>query len=256
MREALVAMVVSIGMRDSDAVARLLYRVGIPEERVLLHKLRDRIASLFDKYMRGRKAFAQMKPSQLLADLFEIAAQFKIRIPSEFALVARAGITLEGVIRKLDPELEAIEMLSPMVKKLMEERFTLPKLGDQTLRNLLLARDMWRELPMMASQILMDLEAGKMRLQMDAPKLDTVARNIDLLGITLFLGMIACAFIMGAFYLLANYYFIWRGILILPTIAMLIASTIIGGVFGRYFLAGRLRKFSLGRLLRRKKFGR
>src|SRR5690606_851587 len=102
-------------------VARLLYRVGIPDERVSLHRLRDACASLFDRYLRDRSSLANIEATQLLTELFQLAAQFRVRIPSEYALIARASATVEGIIRSLDPELEVLETARPFLKRLVEE---------------------------------------------------------------------------------------------------------------------------------------
>src|SRR5690606_4989879 len=84
MRETLVVLVVSIGMRDADTIARLLYRVGIPKERVLLHQLRDAIASVLEQYTFDRGVLANTQAVELLSEIFQIAARYKVRIPSEY----------------------------------------------------------------------------------------------------------------------------------------------------------------------------
>lgn len=253
MRETLVVLVVSVGIRDADGVARLLYRVGIPDERVSLHRLRDACASLFDEYLHDRATLASVKPAQLLRELFELAARFRVRIPSEYALVARASMTVEGVIRQLDPELEVLTMAKPIIRRLIEEQFTLPELGDSTVKNLLRARDLIRELPITASQILMDLENGKLRIQIESPKLDAIARNIDALGLIIFMGLVAGGLVSGALFVLGQYDFELWGVPIVPTVALYVASILFGAALGRYFLSPRLRKISVSRWLGRRR---
>jgi ubiquinone biosynthesis protein len=245
MRQTLLVLVVSIGLRDAETVARLLYRVGIPDERVSLHRLRDAAASLFDQYLRDRSTLANIEATKLLEELFDLAARFRVRIPSEYALIARAGMTVEGIIRELDPELEVLEVAQPYIRRLLNEQLALPELGDETMRNLLRARSVMSELPLMASQILMDLELGKLQIQVSSRALDAVARNIDALGITVLMGMVAAGLILGSAFLLARYEVqFW-----MPLAGFLLASSLLGAAFGRWLLAPRLRKLSLGRLL-------
>ncbi len=256
MRETLVVLVVSCGMRDADAVARLLYRVGIPEERILLHRLRDAVASLFNDYLGEHTAISQVHATQLLRALFDLASRFRVRIPSEYALVARASMTVEGVIRQLDPDLEVLQTVQPVVKNLIEERFALQDMGQGTLKQLLLARDVVREFPMMASQILMDLEAGKLRVQVEHPKIETIARNIDALGLTVFMGLVACGLIMGALSLLGQYQWTLWGVPAVPAVALWMASMLFGVALGRYYVSPKIKKISLGKwMLKRRKSG-
>ena len=253
MREALVVLVLSIGTRDADATARLLYRQGVAEERVSLHQLRDACASLFDRTMRDAKTFAQVAPSELLRELFEIAARFRLRLPAEYALVARASMTIEGIIRQLDPELTVLARVKPLMRRLIEERFSLPTLQDTTLKNLLRARDLARDLPTTASQILMDLESGRLRLQVENAKLDQIARNLDTQGLVIFAGLVACGLISGSMFILARYEWAVLGLPVLPIVALYLASLLFSGAVGRHVLAPRLRKISLARWAARRR---
>lgn len=251
MRETLMALVISVGTRDADMVARLLYRVGIPDERVALHRLRNACASLMDEYLQDQGRLANIQATQLLGELFQLAARFRVRIPSEYALIARASATMEGIIRQLDPDLEVLSVAKPYIMRLVEQRFSLPALSDGLLKRLISTHGMLQELPIMASQILMDLEGGKLRIQVENPKFDTIARNLDALGVSIFMGLVACGLITGSMFILARYEFLVWGMPVLPIAALYLASILFGGALGRYFIAPRVRKVSLGRLVSR-----
>jgi ubiquinone biosynthesis protein len=253
MRETLVVLVLSVGMGDADAVARLLYRIGIPDERISLHNLRDACASLFADRLSNRANYASLDAAELLGELFELAGRFRVRIPSEYALVGRASVTVEGIIRQLDPKLEVLDNLKPIMRRLLEEQFTLPNLGNSTLKNLLRARDVVRELPTTLSQILMDLEYGKLRIEVEKAHLAAIARNIDTLGLVIFMGIIAGGLVTGSLFILARYDLEMWGLPLVPTLGLYAASMLFGTALGRYFLAPRLRKLSLARWLRRRR---
>ena len=252
-RETLVVLVVSIGLRDASSVARLLYRVAAPDSRVSLHRLRDAIASLFDQYLGPRVDISQIEAAALLRALFDLAARFRLRIPSEYALVARASMTVEGIIRQLDPRLEVLEMTRPLIKRLLEEQFALPEIGDSTVKNLLRARDVTRELPLTASQILMDLQNGKLQIQVAGESLESLARNIDALGVIIFMGLVAGGAVCGSLFILARYNWLLWGLPVIPMVALYIASTFFGATVGRFFLSSRVRKISVSRWLSRRR---
>lgn len=250
MRETLLVLVVSVGMRDADTVARLVYRVGIPNERVSLHRLRDEIASLFDEFLRDRTTLANIEASRVMKELLDLVARFKVRMPSEYALIARAAMTAEGIVRELDPDLEVLEIAQPYIRRLISKELSPPELGDEALKNLMRARSFMRELPLTASQLLMDLETGKLQVQIANPQLEAIARNIDALGVTIFMGLIAGGMVTGAFFLIARYeYGVWW----IPLAALSAAGMLLGGAMGRYLLAPRLRKISIGRWLTRRR---
>ncbi len=253
MRETLVVLVVAVGLRDADTVARLLYRVGIPDGRVSLYRLRDACASLFDSYLKNTTTLESIEASELLKDLFDLAASFRIRIPSEYALVTRAAITVEGVIRLLDPNLEVMRVVRPYIQSLVEEQLAIADIGDSAMKNLVRARGFLRDLPLTASQILTDLEAGKLTIQFDNQHLDQISRNIDSLGLTVFMGLIASALVIGGLAELSRYDTELWGLPILPTAAFFLASILFGGAIGRSFLAPRIKKVSVAKLLSRRR---
>jgi hypothetical protein len=97
----------------------------------------------------------------------------------------------------------------------------------------------------------MDLEAGRLTVQVENQKLDTIARNIDALGVIVFMGLVAGGLITGSFFVLARYELLVWGLPLLPIIGLYLASTLFGAALGRYLIAPRLRKISLGRALAR-----
>ena len=167
--------------------------------------------------------------------------------------MARASITVEGIIRQLDPELDVLDVVKPFVKQLVDEQLALCELGDAAMRNLVRARSLMRDLPMSASQVLMDLEAGKLRIQFENNRLDTIARNIDALGVIVFMGLVACGLIVGSLVYLSRYDVQIWGVPVLPTAGLYLASMLFGTAIGRYLLSPRLRKISLGRWLAKRR---
>lgn len=253
MRETLVVLVLSIGTKDADAIARLLYRVGIPKKRVNLHRLRDACASLLNERLKDRQTFIRSDAAGILQALFELAAKFGVRIPSEYALIGRAAMTVEGILRQIDPTFTVVDEARPMLRELLEAQFSMADLGQGALRNLLRARDVARELPMAVSQIVMDLETGKLRLQIENEHLGTIARNIDTLGVVIFMGLVAGGLVAGALVMLA-----WspkstaHGPFV-PMLALYLASMLFGTALGRHLLAPRLRKVSISRWLAKRR---
>jgi ubiquinone biosynthesis protein len=253
MRETLVVLVLSIGTKDADAIARLLYRVGIPKQRVNLHQLRDACASLLNERLRDRETFIQSDAAGILQALFELAAQFGVRVPSEYALIGRAAMTVEGILRRIDPTFGVIDEARPMLRELIEEQFSLQELGQGALRNLLRARDVVRELPISVSQIVMDLEQGKLRVQIENPHLGAIARTIDTLGVVLFMGLVAQGLVTGALVMLAASPKSWAQGPWVPVAALFVASMLFGTALGRYLLAPHLRKVSISRFILRRR---
>lgn len=252
MRETLAVLAVAIAMRDSETVAQLLYRVGIPDNRISLFKLRDACATLFDSYLHAGVSLKNVKASLLLGDLYDLASRFRIRLPSEYAVLARASTEIEGVVRQLDPELEVLDAAQPYLHKLVEERLSPGDIGDTTLKNLVRAGGMLRQLPLTAAQILMDLENGKLQLNIENKSLDAAAKSLDTLGLSVFTGLVAAALVGASMLLFGEYHVELWHVPVVPTLGLLVAGMLAFAIWTRYLVAPRLRKISVATWLRRR----
>ena len=92
MKQTLVVLTLAIALRDSDSVARLLYRVGIPDVRTDLAAFRKDIEGVLARYL--GKSLDQVDAASLLGDLFDLAVRYRIRVPKEYALLSRASISV------------------------------------------------------------------------------------------------------------------------------------------------------------------
>jgi ubiquinone biosynthesis protein len=64
--------------------------------------------------------------------LFRLIADYQIPIPTDYMLLIRALIMLEGTGQKLNPDLNVLENASPYSQRLVEEKYTLGNLFDAT----------------------------------------------------------------------------------------------------------------------------
>jgi ubiquinone biosynthesis protein len=250
MQDTLVQLVLSIALRDADSVARILYRVGTPDTRTNLAGFRGDIEGILSQYKSGT-TLGSINAENMLRDLLDLAVKYRIRVPKEYALLSRASISTEGILRTLDPDLNVGEVALPYAKKLLTDRYDPSQLQGGIMRTLLRMQGLATELPMQLSQILMDLETGKFSVTVKADQLDRLNNSLRMIAAIGFLGLTACAFIIGAFISFAHQP--WRvwGMPALGLFGAVAAGSTFGAAFTWYLAAGRLRKLSLRRFLKR-----
>src|SRR5262249_37125659 len=81
MRENVVLLSMAVGLRDSDSVARLLYRVGIPDQRTNLAAFRGEIDAILQRYL--GLSLQQVESRTALRDLLDLSVRYRIKIPKE-----------------------------------------------------------------------------------------------------------------------------------------------------------------------------
>jgi len=249
MREALVTLIMGVALRDPETVARVLYRIGVPEAETAITSLRDDIAGILDRYL-GLK-LDQIQSSTLLRDMLDLAIRHRIKVPKEYALLSKASVTLEGLIRSLYPELDVMEVGLPYAKEMLFARFNPADASGTLMKSILKFQGMAEDVPAQLSQILSDLEGGKLRVQVRAESLDRIADNVRSLALTVFLGLVASSLAMGGLLVLSRQMGGSHGLLLIGFAALLLAGFLFGAALTAYWVGGRIPKLSLRRLLGR-----
>ncbi len=247
MREALVTLIMAVALRDPETVARVLYRVGVPDAHTPITAFRDDIGQILERYL-GLK-LDQIRTTSLLQDLLDLAVRHRIRVPKEYALLSKASIAIEGIIRRLYPQLDVLDVGLPYARELLLSRFDPRDAGGTLMKSLLKLQGLAEDLPAQLSQILMDLEGGKFRVHVHSEELDRIADNVRSLGLTLFLGILASGLTVGGLSMFARELATWRGLPALGFVALLLAGMLFGAAVTFYVLGGKLKKLSLRRFL-------
>lgn len=249
MQETLVMLVLSIALKDSDSVARLLYRLGVPDGRADLLGFKTDIEGILTQYLPGGGTLGGINTRNLLRDLFDLAVKYKIRIPKEYALLSRASVETEGVLRSLYPDLKIVEIALPYAKQLLAERYDPGQLQGGLMRTLLRLQTLATDLPLQFSQILMDLEGGKFAVTVRGEQLERMNATLRSMALIAFLGLAACGFIVGTFIAFAQQPWAIRGVPLLGILGIASAAGLFGATSTWYLFGGRFRKIRLSRLL-------
>ena len=249
MQESLVTLLVAVALRDPETVARVLYRIGVPEAHTSISTLRDDISAILDRYL-GLK-LDQIRSSTLLTDMLDLAVRHKIKVPREYALLGKASVTVEGLIRGLYPELDVMEVGLPYAKEMLFARFQPGDASGALIKSMLKLQGLAEDVPAQLAQILSDLEGGKFRVHVRSESIDRIADNVRSLGLTVFLGLLASALALGGLFVVARQMAGSQAVLLLGFSALLLAGFLFGASLTVYWLGGRIPKLSLRKLIQR-----
>jgi ubiquinone biosynthesis protein len=247
MREQLVILIVAVAVKDSDSVARLLYRIGAPDARANIAAFRSDIDGVLGRHL--PRTLGEVNARRLLSDLLDLAVKYRIRVPREYALLSRASISMEGILRQLSPDLDIVGVALPYAKELLKGRYDVGDLQGGLLRALLRFQGLAADLPTQLSQILLDLETGRFNVHVRSTTLDQVNSSLRSAAVITFLGLCACGFIVGAFISFAQVPWTVRGYPVLGLLGTAGAAALFGAAFTWYLFGNRFGKISVRRLL-------
>lgn len=202
MQDTLVSLVLAVGLKDSDSVARILYRLGTPDSRTNLHAFRQDIDEILGTYLPA--SLKDIDARHLLRDLLNLAVKYRIRVPREYAILSRAAVATEGILRSLYPDMPIGQIFLPYAKKLLADRYDPTQLQGGLMKTLLRLQGAATDLPTQLSQILLDLESGKFTVTVRSEPLQELNNSVRALSVIAFAGLCACGFIIGTFIAFAS----------------------------------------------------
>jgi ubiquinone biosynthesis protein len=239
-REALVTLIVAVALRDPDSVARILNRIGVPDEHSPIAEFKGDIRRILERYL-GLK-LEEIRTATLLRDLLDLSVRHRIRIPKEYAVLAKASITVEGIIRRIYPRLDILEIGLPYAKELLFQRFNPGDASSTLMKSLLKIQGLAEDVPGQLTQILVDLEGGKFRVNVHSEDVERVGGHVRALGVLLFLGLVVSGLTTGGVVALAIGASPWIGV------SALVAAALASAAALAYHVATlRMRKISLRR---------
>jgi ubiquinone biosynthesis protein len=250
-QDRLLTIQLALGLRDADSLARLLIRLGDPQGRVNLQTFRDAIRRVLDKYL--GLAISEIDTGTAFNDLLDLALRFGIRMPREFALLAKASVAIEGIVRALHPNLNVSGILSARAEHLMMERLDPRQFASGGMRTALQLATLVQDMPLQLNQVLIDLERGQLQVAVVSEEMQSVERTLRGLGMTVFTGLFSSALLLGGFYALGRYPWQILGVELLPLIAFSGASILFGAALATYLSGGPMPKLKLENLAKKRR---
>jgi ubiquinone biosynthesis protein len=251
MQTTLVNLVTAIALKDSESAARLLYRIGSPDSRANLIGFKTDIDAILGTYLPA--SIGEVDAKHMLGDLLDLAVKYRIRIPKEFAILSRASIATEGMLRQLYPDMPIGEIFAPYAKRLIADKYDPAQLQGGLLKTLVRLQSVASDLPLQLSQIMLDLESGKFAVTVKSDQMALLNQNLRALAAVSFAGLCACGFIVGSFISFANKDWSIAGFPLMGVIGVLGAGVLFGAAFTWYLVAPRMTKISLKRLMGKKR---
>ncbi len=196
MRNTLILLGLGVILKDADTISRLVYRIGSQGVRVDLGRLKDDIQKTLESSLESR--LDRIDTGQILRRLLDLSIQHKVRIPPDYALVTKALATVEVTVRRLYPDMDTAAVAGPYIKRLLVERYNLEDLRGGLLRTVLQLSNFLNDVPQQVSQILLDLEGGRLTVQVRDPEGSRMRNAVRGVGMDVFWGLVAAGLLAGS----------------------------------------------------------
>jgi ubiquinone biosynthesis protein len=175
MKQHFAALIIALMRQSTAGVIKSVLRMGLVTERVDMQHLRRDVDRLRDKYV--GVPFSDISLGEAVNDLFDVAYRHHIRIPTDFILVGKTLITIEGLVEQLDPDISILRIAEPFGKRLLLEQLRPGKVADWVKEQIADYGELLVHLPKQLSEIVTVLKRG--RLEIAVPDFDKFLRKLD-----------------------------------------------------------------------------
>ena len=222
MSEKTIDLMIAAVRQDYDGLADALYSIGTPTRKVDMRAYRARVRELAEKYL--ARPLKEIEVSALIRDIVQGAMEFGLEIPPDFLLVGKALMTIEGIGKQLDPDLDVFTETRPYFLTLLKKRYSPQKLGMDAWRGLEKLSAAAYDLPVQMQEVLEDLRLGRFTMKTQDPALPKV---VDRLGRRVFSGLVVSSLVASGAWLLGREATMPAGVTLLVLGTLLLAGHVV-----------------------------
>ena len=215
---------------DVDAIVDQLQRMGIADYRVDRVGLQRDLKRIMTRYY-GLPIY-EINAQEIAKAVQPIMYEYKLNIPTNYYLLMKTVVMMQGVGLKLDPDFDIYEAARPFIGKLFRRMWLPSSWGPEVLRLAMDWKDFATILPRKTSHILDQLERGQLTVQAELPQLEATINMIDKLINRIIFSVLVAALVVALALLLPRLDYAWPW--------GLLTWIIVVGFFTLLFLAIRL----------------
>lgn len=157
--------IASIVKRDNQGMIRALISLGAARGELNYSKLYTDIDLLMDRYY--TMDLGDINMGSMMEDIIRAMNDNNIVLPSSVSMLARGLVTIEGVLSRLSPETNIVQIAQTYVKQDMRKNHQLFKTIKQDAQSLVASTEKAMEIPGLASDLIKNTLRGQTRLNLD-----------------------------------------------------------------------------------------
>ncbi len=191
----------AITRKDINKIIKALQELSNETVITDMRKLEYSISEFVEKYY--TKSVHKNEMSTLLLELKDIIVIHGLKVPAHFYLFARSLVTLEGVVQKLDPNLEQFEIARPYLSNAISKSFDPIKMGEKAINSIYELSSYMEEFPRDLKNAIRKINSGQIKVDLTHKGIDPMVHTIQRVTKQLVSAFIIVALIIGAVLLIA-----------------------------------------------------
>jgi ubiquinone biosynthesis protein len=154
------------------------------------------IQKLIERYM--DIPLGEVNITEILTALLALIIKFELKMPSNFAFMVKALITIEGIGRQLDPDFRIIEIIQSFSKSIIRNQLSPKRFAAASAITLLETKKLIETAPRDLRELLHKAKQGHMKIEFEHRRLGKLLQTIEEASRRLVFGFTLGALIVGS----------------------------------------------------------
>jgi ubiquinone biosynthesis protein len=192
LRDRAVDLLMAAARKDADGMADAMLAIGRSRGKVDRAAFRDHVREIAERHL--DRPLSEVEFSAVVRDIVAGAMKFEIEIPVELTMMFRALMTIEGVGKEIDPELDVLGVAKPYLARIVWQRYHPARMGEELVKDAGRLAGLARGLPDQLNEIIEDTRQGRLQIRTVD---EEAARATDRLGRRVRAALL-CAALLGS----------------------------------------------------------
>lgn len=237
LRLRLIDLIQALLQKDSETILRLLpyLAADVPSE-LNRNRLERDLLDLIDAYY--DISLKEIRIGEVVLAMMNLLNEHRLRIRSDFALLSRAILALEGLGRELVPDFSLEREARKLIPELVKERWSLKTLGEEMRTQGLNFLELIWDLPAKLHTLFRKVDKGDLTFTFRHTGLSALNNTLERISNRVTFGIIIAALIVGSSMIITT------GVepLLFGLPALGVVGYLVSGILGLWLIVNILRK--------------
>lgn len=197
------ALLLNVKEQNAKKMIKTFYKMDLMDNVTDTTGLHRELDKLLRKYY--DVSFREINLGGIILEIFNIAYRFQVDIPKDISIIGKAILTMEEIIKMLDPNFSIMQAVEPYGERIFKKRYHPRKILEDSITEITDNIDFLRNIPNDMKQISRMLQRGKLRFELNVTELQAFLKRLDRISnrlsfsiILLSFSILMCGLVIGA----------------------------------------------------------
>lgn len=177
MRFDATTLLIGLMKEDSVTIVKAIYRLAEVPTTIDENQFYDDIERIRKKYI--HIPLGELNLGIAVQEVFAAARHHNIIINSELTMTAKTLITVEGIVKEIDPEINLLTLARPYGEKLLLDRYNPANMGKRILENAETFSDSLTTIPGRMEKLIDKMVEGHMKAEISLSEMKGILKKFD-----------------------------------------------------------------------------